>query len=54
MLLEFIFVAIVLYLVDAYVPMQSAFKTIFRIGCVIVAIYYLGLLMGVSLPSRFN
>jgi hypothetical protein len=54
MIIEFLVVAVVLYLVDAYVPMQAAFKTVFHIACVVIAIYYLLAIFGVALPHLPN
>ena len=50
MLLEFIFVALVLWLIDSYVPMTAPFKAVFHVGCLIIAIYFLAALFGLASP----
>ena len=54
MLIEFLVVALILYLIDSYIPMEGAFKVVFHIICVALAIYFLLALFNVSLPDFPN
>lgn len=48
MLIEFIVIAIILYLISAYIPKPGPFQTVFYVVCVIIAINYLCLFLGKS------
>lgn len=50
-MVELIILGIIAYLVDRFVPMQEAFKVVFRIVCVAVAILLLLSIFGYSYHS---
>lgn len=54
MLIQFVVVGVILYLIYAYVPMPAPLKTVFNIFCVVVAVWFLLQIFGVSIPSSFH